>query len=109
VTNLLKNARWALWKNPDKLTEHQREQLGWIAKTNPALHRASALKEGLRTVFAIARRSPAEAVEALDRWISWGPPLPPGQLRRAHPTHRPAPGHHHRLSLGGHRRVLPAR
>jgi transposase len=71
VTKALKNARWALWKNPDNLTEHQREQLAWIAKTNPALHRAWALKEGLRTVFAIARRSPTEAVEALDRWISW--------------------------------------
>jgi transposase len=71
VTKALKDARWALWKNPDNLTERQREQLAWIAKTNPALYRAWALKEGLRTVFAIARRSPREAVEALDRWISW--------------------------------------
>jgi transposase len=71
ATKALKDARWALWKNPDNLTERQREQLAWIAKTNPALHRAWALKEGLRTVFAIARRSPSEAVEALDRWISW--------------------------------------
>ena len=70
-TKALKNARWALWKNPEHLTDRQREQLAWIAKTNPALHRAWALKEGLRTVFAIARRSPTEAVEALDRWISW--------------------------------------
>ena len=67
----LKHARWALWKNPDNLTEHQREQLAWIAKTQPTLHRAWALKEGLRTVFAIARRDPGEAVEALDRWITW--------------------------------------
>jgi transposase len=71
VTKALKNARWALWKNPEHLTERQREQLAWIAKTHPALHRAWALKEGLRTVFAIARRSPAQAIEALDRWISW--------------------------------------
>ncbi|MFD0579671.1 ISL3 family transposase [Dactylosporangium darangshiense] len=71
VTKTLKDARWALWKNPEHLTDRQREQLAWIAKTNPALHRAWALKEGLRTVFAIARRSPTEAVEALDRWISW--------------------------------------
>jgi len=71
VTKALKDARWALWKNPEHLTERQREQLAWIAKTNPALHRAWALKEGLRTVFAIARRDPPEAVEALDRWISW--------------------------------------
>jgi transposase len=71
VTKTLKNARWALWKNPEHLTGRQREQLAWIAKTNPALYRAWALKEGLRTVFAIAKRSPAEAIEALDRWISW--------------------------------------
>jgi transposase len=60
-----------LWKNPEHLPEHQREQLAWIAKTHPALHRAWAFKEGLRTVFAIAKRSRCEAVEALDRWISW--------------------------------------
>jgi transposase len=71
VTKVLKNARWALWKNPENLSQRQREQLAWIAKTHPALHRAWALKEGLRTVFAIGKRSPAEAVEALDRWISW--------------------------------------
>lgn len=65
------DARWALWMNPERLTDRQREQLAWIAKTSPALHRAWALKEGLRTGFAIARRSPTEAVEALDRWISW--------------------------------------
>lgn len=70
-TKTLKRARWALWKNPEDLTERQREQLDWIAKTQPALYRAWALKEGLRTVFAIARRDCGEAVEALDRWISW--------------------------------------
>jgi transposase len=67
----LSQVRWTLWKNPENLTAAQREQLAWIAKTDPALHRAWALKEGLRTVFVIARRSPPEAVEALDRWISW--------------------------------------
>jgi transposase len=70
ATKALKDTRWALWKNPEHLADRQREQLAWIAKTQPALHRAWALKEGLRTV-AIARRSPTEAVEALDRWISW--------------------------------------
>jgi transposase len=71
ATKALKNARWALWKNPEHLTENQREQLAWIAKTHPTLHRAWALKEGLRTVFTIARRAPADAIEALDRWINW--------------------------------------
>ncbi|MFI5898561.1 ISL3 family transposase [Actinoplanes sp. NPDC051513] len=67
----LKHARWALWKNPDDLTEHQHEQLAWIAKTHPTLHRAWALKEGLRTVFALAHHDPDQAIDALDRWISW--------------------------------------
>jgi transposase len=67
----LKNARWALWKNPDNLTEAQQAKLAWIAKTHPRLHRAWALKEGLRAVFAIAKTSPSAAVEALDRWVGW--------------------------------------
>lgn len=67
----LKNARWALWKNPADLTEAQQAKLAWIAKTHPRLHRAWALKEGLRAVFTIAKTSPPEAIEALDRWIGW--------------------------------------
>jgi transposase len=67
----LKNARWVLWKNPDNLTAAQHAKLAWIAKTHPRLHRAWALKEGLRTVFTLARTSPAIAVEALDKWIGW--------------------------------------
>jgi transposase len=67
----LKRARWALWKNPQNLTEHQLAKLAWIAKTSPKLYRAYLLKEGLRAVFAIAKASPADAVEALDRWVSW--------------------------------------
>ena len=41
-------ARYALWKNPDNLTDRQRDKLAWIAKTDPRLHRAYLLKEGLR-------------------------------------------------------------
>lgn len=67
----LKNTRWVLWKNPDNLTEGQRAKLAWIAKTHPRLHRAWALKEGVRWVFTLAKTSPAAAVEALDRWIGW--------------------------------------
>jgi len=64
----LKGARYALWKNPDKLTDHQQVKLAWIAATDPKLYRAYLLKEGLRTVFAMPYDA---AVEALDRWISW--------------------------------------
>ena len=64
----LKGARYALWKNPEDLTEHQQIKLAWIANTDPRLHRAYLLKEGLRLIF---RMTHAEATEALDRWISW--------------------------------------
>ncbi|MGC4799211.1 transposase, partial [Micromonospora saelicesensis] len=67
----LKNTRWALWKNPENLTDAQQTKLTWIAKTHPRLHRAWALKEGLRLVFTLAKTSPPAAVEALDRWIGW--------------------------------------
>ena len=64
----LKGARYALWKNPDNLTERQRDKLAWIAKTDPRLHRAYLLKEGLRYVF-IAKGEAGKT--ALSRWLSW--------------------------------------
>ena len=64
----LKNARYALWKNPEHLTAHQAARIDWIAKTDPRLHRAYLLKEGLRYVFAAKG---AEGRQALDRWLSW--------------------------------------
>jgi transposase len=64
----LKHARYALWKNPEDLTENQREKLAWIATTDPRLYRAYLLKEGLRHVFKVKGQA---GKEALDRWISW--------------------------------------
>ncbi len=64
----LKRARYALWKNPENLTEHQRTKLAWIAKCDPRLYRAYLLKEGLRTVFVLKGEA---GKEALDRWIIW--------------------------------------
>lgn len=63
-----KRARYALWKNPERLTVRQRHQLEWIAKTDPRLWRAYLLKEALRYVFAVKGN---EGKDALDRWISW--------------------------------------
>lgn len=63
----LKKARWALWKNPEDLTERQRAQLEFIAKAHPVLHRAYLLKEGLR----LALKSGAETAEALWDWVQW--------------------------------------
>ena len=68
TARLLKHARYALWKNPENLTHRQREKLAWVAKTDPRLHRAYLLKEGLRLVFQLKGEA---GKEALDRWIAW--------------------------------------
>jgi transposase len=64
----IKRSRYALWKNPEDLTDQQRNKLAWIAKTDPRLHRAYLLKEGLRYVFAVKGQA---GKDALDRWLSW--------------------------------------
>lgn len=64
----LKHARYALWKNPEDLTDHQRDKLAWIAKTDPRVYRAYLLKEGLRHVFAVKGE---DGKQALERWVSW--------------------------------------
>jgi transposase len=64
----LKHARYALWKNPENLTDGQRAKLDWVATCDPRLHRAYLLKEGLRTAFVLKGDA---GKEALDRWVSW--------------------------------------
>jgi transposase len=86
----IKNARWALWKNPDNLTTRQRAKLDWIAKAEPRLYRAYLLKEGLRLVFQLTG---AEAVAALDTWTGWAARSRIPEfvaLQRRIRTHRPA-------------------
>jgi uncharacterized protein (TIGR00369 family) len=50
------------------LTGRQRDQLDWIAQTDPRLWRAYLRKEGLRYVFAVKGN---DGKIALDRWTSW--------------------------------------
>ncbi|MGH3665622.1 MAG: ISL3 family transposase, partial [Egibacteraceae bacterium] len=64
----LKRSRYALWKNPQDLTDRQRAKLAWIAKTDPRLHRAYLLKEGLRHAFVLKGQA---GKDALDRWTAW--------------------------------------
>lgn len=64
----LKGARFALWKNPERLTERQAAKLADIQRTNARLYRAYLLKEQLRQIY----RLPAErAIELLERWLKW--------------------------------------
>lgn len=65
----LKNARWALWKNPENLKPHQEKTLAWLAQSNEPLYRAYLLKEGLRTVFHMPGLK--AATEQLDAWLKW--------------------------------------
>ena len=85
-----KHARYALWKNPEDLTDNQRDKLEWMAKTDPRLYRGYLLKEGLRYVFKVKDEA---GKQALDRWISWArrcriPPFV--QLQRRIVKHRAA-------------------
>ncbi len=64
----LKGTRYALWKNPENLSDNQQTKLAWIAATDPKLYRAYLLKEGLRTIFSMPHDA---AIEALEKWISW--------------------------------------
>ncbi len=68
VAKELKNARYALWKNPGDLTTRQAAKLASIAQTNQALYRAYLLKEQLRQVFAL--KGP-EGIALLDAWLKW--------------------------------------
>src|SRR5664280_2025287 len=68
VAKELKNARFALWKNPGDLTDRQACTLAGIAKTNAPLYRAYLLKEQLRQVFQLKG---AEGIALLDAWLKW--------------------------------------
>ncbi len=68
VAKDLKNARYALWKNPEDLTERQGAKLASIARTNKRLYRAYLLKEQLRQVFALKG---ADGIALLDAWLKW--------------------------------------
>jgi transposase len=69
VAKELKGARYALWKNPEDLTERQAAKLADIAGTNKGLYRAYLLKEQLRQVFQ--QDTPEQAMALLDRWLAW--------------------------------------
>ena len=64
----LKNARYALWKNPADLTQSQQLKLAWIAATHRPLHRAWELKEAFRKVIHIKG---AHGSHLLDDWLAW--------------------------------------
>ena len=64
----LKGARFALWKNPEDLTERQNAALANIQRTNARLYRAYLIKEQLRQVFHLP---PTQALALLQDWLIW--------------------------------------
>jgi transposase len=64
----LKRSRFALWKNPENLTDRQRVKLSLIQQTNRPLYRAYLLKEQLRQIYQLPAHA---AIELLDAWITW--------------------------------------
>ena len=69
IARELKDARFALWKNPEDLTQRQKAKLAPIERTNQPLYRAYLLKEQLRQVFHL--RQPWRALRLLDDWLIW--------------------------------------
>lgn len=68
TSTMLKGARWALWKNPDRLTETQQATLASIQKTNKPLYRAYLLKEQLREIVAVKGD---DGKLLLAAWLRW--------------------------------------
>lgn len=64
----LKGARFALWKNPENLTDRQHDKLAGIQDTNKRLYRAYLLKEQLRQIYQLPAR---QATALLDAWLAW--------------------------------------
>lgn len=65
----LKGARWALWKNPEHLTDLQGAKLELIKQQNEPLYSAYLLKEQLRETLHQA--DPETAEQQLTLWIEW--------------------------------------
>lgn len=68
LANQLKGCRYALWKNPERLTGRQQGKLAWVARTNRQLYRAYLLKEELRLAIRIKGD---EGINLLAHWLNW--------------------------------------
>lgn len=65
-----KGARWALWKNPDRLSDQQKATLASIQATNRPLYRAYLLKEQFRELIHVKGDDGRLLLAAWLRWAS---------------------------------------
>lgn len=68
MLDTLAHGRWAVLKNPDRLTDQQRLKLADIQQVNNELYRSWLLKEQFRAIFAPGGE---ERVLILDEWLVW--------------------------------------
>ena len=68
TTKYGKSYKYALGKNPENLTEHQRSCLDEIKELYPKMLRGYQLKEGLRKVFQCRKETIEKELKA---WLSW--------------------------------------
>ena len=68
MLDTLNHARWAVLKNPNRLTERQQRKLADIQHVNQQLYRAYLLKEQFRAIFAPGGE---ERILTLDEWLIW--------------------------------------
>ncbi len=64
----IKGCRYALWKNPEDLTQRQRAKLAWISAANTRRYRADLLKEQLRVAIRLKGR---RAIAMIHDWLAW--------------------------------------
>jgi transposase len=64
-----KHARWALLKNPEKLTDQQADTLAALQATGGSVARAYTLKEALRAILAPGL-SPTDVATLIDRFCA---------------------------------------
>lgn len=65
----IKHTRWALLKDPDRLSDAQLEVLRSLRRERSVLYRCWQLKEALRDLYRLTR--PKDAGRHLDWWLAW--------------------------------------
>lgn len=65
----VKHTRWALLKDPARLSQQQRQVLRALRRERSVLYRCWQLKEALRDLYRLAR--PVDAASHLQRWLAW--------------------------------------
>ena len=64
----IKGTRFALWMNPEKLTERHQQKLAHIQQTNKPLYRAYLIAQQLRLIYQVRYE---QALKLLDAWLTW--------------------------------------